>query len=296
MIVNDISTLDPAIRGVFQQAYDNGEDPRDITPFITQVDSNRDKEDYAWLGAPPAMREWVGSRVDKSINDYKYEIANRKFEGTLSINRDTIEDDQLGAIAQRARELAFRARTLVRKLFYETLITGETALGYDGVAFFSASHTGTQSNIISSGSGTSLTGLKADINIAESMMMGLKDDQGEPYNEGEMQFGIVCHPALKAQFDELNQSRVIGSSDNPLRGRITQLTYSPRLTDTNDWYFFNVSPGVKGLIHQIRVRPEFESLESNSSQGFDKDIWRYGVRQRENVGFGLWQRVVKVKN
>lgn len=295
MIVNDISTLDPGIRGTFQEAYDNGEDPADILPFVTQVDSTKKEEDYAWLGAPPALREFIDSRVIKSISDYKYTIENKKYEGTLGIARETIEDDQLGAIGQRARELAFRSRVLLRKLFFERLITGETGLGYDSVAFFSAAHTSSQSNLIATGAGTTLTQLKADIDKAETMMANLKDDQGEPYNEGDIRIGVVCPPALRGKFRELNRLGTINNTDNVMQGRIEQITSSARLTDANDWYLFDISNGVKPFIHQIRVRPQFDSLEAGD-ESFDRDIWKYGVRQREAVGFGLWQKAVKIKN
>lgn len=295
MIVNNISTLDPAIRGTFQEAYDNAENPADIVPFVTEVNSTKKEEDYGWLGAPPALREFIDSRVVKSISDYKYKIENKKFEGTIGITRETIEDDQIGAIGQRARELAFRARVHLRKIFYETLLTGETALGYDSVAFFSAAHTGSQSNLISAGAGVTLQNLKDDIDKAETMMLTLKDDQGEPYNEGEITFGIICPPALRGKFRELNTLRTINNTENIMMGRIGQISSSARLTDANDWYLCDISTGLKPFIHQIRVRTEFTSLEQGD-ESFDRDIWKYGVRQREAVGFGLWQKAIKVKN
>ena len=47
---------------------------------------------YAWLTQFPAFREWVGSRLHKKIAERAYQVTNRKFEVTVDITVDDIDD------------------------------------------------------------------------------------------------------------------------------------------------------------------------------------------------------------
>lgn len=63
------------------------------------------------------------------------------------------------------------------------------------------------------------------------------------------------------------------------------------------WYLLDTSKPLRPLIFQERVKPEFESLTdpTSSEDAFTKDLYKYGVRARNNVGFGFWQLAFKSK-
>ena len=176
----------------------------------------------------------------------------------------------------------------------EAIEAGETELCYDGQPFFSLSHqdsadSGTQSNLLT-GTGTTLAQLKADIETAEAEMLSYKDDTGEPWNEGSIKIGIACHPKLKRKFEELNTLGRINSTDNGMKGRISQITYSSRLSDENDWYIADIGEGMKPVIKQNRQNPEFESLEGDSDNGFMRKQFLYGIDYRVGFGYGKFIR------
>jgi phage major head subunit gpT-like protein len=295
----DLVTLRKGLNAAFVKAFNNAEDPADVMPFILETNSTSNKEDYGWLGQAPSLEEWVDERKLKSLNEFEYEIPNKDYEGTISVSRNAIKDDQLGNVNIRINDLARKARIHPRKLFINALVDGTTELCYDGQPFFSASHSegesGTQSNLYT-GTGTTLAQLKADIEGAEARMLSFVDDTGEPWNEGEVKLGIVCHPNLKSKFIELNTLKMINNSDNGMKGRISQITYSARLADTDDWYIADISEGLKPIIKQNRQAPEFNALEGDSDAGFMRKIYHYGIDYRVGFGYGMWQKMVKVTN
>lgn len=292
-------TLTKGLNATFVKAFNSMEDPADVMPFMTITNSSSNQEDYGWLGQSPQMVQWIDERRLQALNDFSYSIPNLDYEATLSVNRNDIEDDQLGNVGIRINELARRARVHPRKLFFETLVAGTTELCYDGVAFFSNSHeegeSGTQDNLLA-GVGTTLANLQADFEAAEAAMLSFLDDQGEPMNEGELKLAVICPVGLKEKFRQLNTLSMINNSENGMKGRIEKLVSSARLTDANDWYVANISEGVKGIIMQKRKDPKFESLEGDSDNGFMRKVYHYGVDYRVGFGYGLWQKMVKVVN
>lgn len=298
-LVNQITVVKKGLKAAFLKAFNNAEDPKDVMPFIMTTSSDGSDEEYGWLGQSPSLEEWVDERKLKSLNDFEYRIPNKDYEATLSVDRNSLKDDRLGAAQMRVNDLARKARIHPRKLFFEAIANGVTDLCYDGQPFFSASHSegdsGTQSNIVS-GTGLTLAQIKADIESAEERMLSFKDDTGEPWNEGDVRIGIVCHPKLKQKFIELNTLTMINNSDNGMKGRISQITYSSRLSEKNSYYVADISEGMKPIIQQNRQAPEFQSLEGDSEAGFMRKQYLYGIDYRVGFGYGLWQKMIRVYN
>lgn len=56
------------------------------------------------------------------------------------------------------------------------------------------------------------------------------------------------------------------------------------------WYLMDMSRPIKPIILQIRQRPEFVSQDQPTDENaFMRKKFRYGVDDRKNVGYGLWQ-------
>lgn len=299
-VVANQKTLERGLRATFVKAFNNLEDPKEIAPYIMETSSEGSDEEYGWLGQSPSMSEWVDERKLKSLNSFGYKLKNKDYEATISVKRNDLEDDRLNAVNIRINDLAAKAKqTHPRKLMFDALVAGTTELCYDGVAFFSASHSegdsGTQSNI-HTGTGVTLALLKDDIDAVIAKMKGLKDDTGEPFKEGEIQIGVIVPLGLEAKFKELNTLEKINDNTNPLKGRFASILSSGRLTDANDWYLADVSAGLKPFIRQIRQPVQFSSLENESDNGFMRKIYHYGVDSREVFGYGLWQKMFKITN
>lgn len=149
MLINQ-STLASLFQGFktsFQEGFREGQ-PQ-WQRVATLVPSSTKKELYAWLGQWPRFREWIGDRQLKSLSTSKYEIENKPFETTVSVNRDDIEDDQFGIYAPMFKEMGFASKMHPDEIVFALLAAGFTSFCYDGQYFFDTDHpvgAGTASN------------------------------------------------------------------------------------------------------------------------------------------------------
>ncbi len=95
---------------------------------------------YGWLGEFPGMREWIGTRVVKDLKEDSYEIMNRLWEDTVSVNRTDIEDDNLGMYTGMVQGLAEAAARHPDELIAALIMAGHTQTCYDGQYFFDTDH------------------------------------------------------------------------------------------------------------------------------------------------------------
>ena len=210
-----------------------------------------------------------------------------------------MDDDQLGAIKIRISDLAARARTHPRKLFFDQLLLGVTDVGYDGVPFFSASHleSGTaQDNLFSGTAGASYTTAQfsADFIAARAVMRAFKDNQGEPRNEGELALKVVAPVGLEGVIDQVLSADILDNTTNTLKGAAKKLV-SSRLPDDKDWYLVETSGLIKPFVWQKRQAITFESQEKGERAFMRKELL-FGVDYRTGFDFGVWYKAVKIDN
>lgn len=106
----------------------------------TLVPSESSENDYKWLGKIPALREWLGDRIIKSLEAHKYVVINKKYEGTLAVAVDDIEDDKIGVYRPVVQGMAERAATHPDKLVFDLLKAGFETDCFDGQFFFDEDH------------------------------------------------------------------------------------------------------------------------------------------------------------
>lgn len=106
----------------------------------TVVPSNTRSNAYGWLGNFPQLREWVGSRALKSMQESAYALENQKYEATLQVDRVDMEDDNLGIYRPLARSLAKEVVDFFDRKIVALIVDGFTGLCYDGQPFFDAEH------------------------------------------------------------------------------------------------------------------------------------------------------------
>jgi len=218
----------------------------------------------------------------------------------LKVDRNVREDDQLGAVNIRISDLAARARTHPRKLFFDLLLNGEVDLAYDGQPFFDTAHAESgvnQSNIVTGTSGGpyTLAQFKADFTTARARLRGFTDDQGEPINDGsDLKLRIVAPEQLETIIDELLEATTIENNTNVLKGAATK-TISSRLDSSDDWYLAAESGTLKPFIMQTRQPIRFESQETGDRAFMRKELL-FGVDYRVGFSYGRWQQMIKINN
>lgn len=110
------------------------------TSVATVVNSTSSEETYGWLGDMPKMREWIGSRQMKALESKGYTIRNRKFEMTVGVARDDIDDDKLGLYAPRFEMMGQSAKKHPDEVLFELVNAAFGLDCFDGQPFFDTDH------------------------------------------------------------------------------------------------------------------------------------------------------------
>jgi len=155
LIINqaNLANLFTGFRANFQQGWQSFQDQSTWQRLATLVPSSTRENHYAWLGQWPELREWIGDRHIKGLESHDYRIVNRKFESTIEVPRDDIDDDNYGVFAPLFSGMGQAAAQHPDRLIYELLAAGFTSLCYDGQNFFDTDHPVGEGVVSNSGGG-----------------------------------------------------------------------------------------------------------------------------------------------
>jgi phage major head subunit gpT-like protein len=138
----NLQILTTGVQTVYQNAF-NAYTPDVVWGRIaTDANSSTRGEIYPWLGQSTGFREWVGDRVMQNLSLHSYAIKNKKFENSVSIPRDAVEDDEYGVYNPMFAQLGKDAAEHPDVLVFSALQQAGALLCYDGKPFFSTTHPG----------------------------------------------------------------------------------------------------------------------------------------------------------
>lgn len=214
MIINsgNLQTLYIGFSAAFEEGV-RAEAEHDQMSITMETRSTSRTTEYGWLGKVSSLRKWVGERVLRGVAEHGYSIRNDKFESSIEVERDDIEDDEYGIYNPLFRELGQASAAHPTELVFGLLKGGFFTPCYDGQYFF--------------------------------------------------------------------------DTDHPVQGRSVSNVQAGNGTP---WYLFDARRMVKPMIFQRRRDYELRHMDSmTDEEAFNRDVYRYGVDGRCNVGFGLWQ-------
>lgn len=156
MLINaaSINALFTGFKANFNDGFNSAESF--YGQIATVVPSTTSQETYAWLGQYPKLREWIGDRQIKNMSASGYVLVNKKFESSVAVPRDAIDDDQYGIYSPLFREMGYAARVHPDELIFAMAAAGASTVCYDGKNFFDTTHPvagSTVSNYDSTGGG-----------------------------------------------------------------------------------------------------------------------------------------------
>ena len=86
------------------------------------------------------LREWIGPRLIETLSFNSYAITAKKYEKTVKIPREAVEDDNVGLYTSQLETLGRQTNALYDQQVVAKLQNGEVDLCYDKLSFFNASH------------------------------------------------------------------------------------------------------------------------------------------------------------
>lgn len=233
-----------------------------FTELSTSIPSTSATNTYGWLGEFPNMREWVGDRVLNELSTHSYTIANRRFESTVSVKRDDIEDDNIGIYKPMMQELGRLLTIHPDQLIFALLANGITELCYDGLPFFSAKHLVGEENVSNFDTATNgvpwylldcsrpLKPLIYQERKKGKLTTMTKDDDEESFMRGNFRYGVdnrcnvgfgfwqMAHcsqkPLTEANFNAsvVAMRNLLNEAGNPLGINPTHIVVPPSLHST----------------------------------------------------------------
>ena len=140
MIINAsaLANVFTAFSAVFNKAFQDTETWHEqvamTVPATTRI------VDYKFLLDFPTVREWIGDRQISSMEAKSFQVQTKDYEATIEIERNDLEDEQLGLYNPIIAAMAEQAKRHPEILIGGLLKNGASSLCYDGQNFFSTSH------------------------------------------------------------------------------------------------------------------------------------------------------------
>jgi phage major head subunit gpT-like protein len=299
--------------GLFDQLYEGGLNASWSKGVASAVSSDRETENYGWLGAAPALSTFTGdSSPETGLAKFTYNLTNQEHGATLRILEKDMRRDKLGQLEMRLGELAQKAV----EHWDAITTTAITANGnsYDGTTFFSTAHaeSGTsQVNACTNSHITALDTASSTVPTADEMatiipqVIGkfytFTDDKGDPINGNARNFTFLCGtvPIWAAATHALTATNLTSGASNQVQGLLSKgisitPVLSPRLASstTKFWMFRNDGP-IKPFIHQEEVALDPKMTDQTSDEYVKFRRFIFSIYTSRAVGYGRWQSAIQ---
>lgn len=299
MIVNqaNISAIFINLKTTFNKAFEAA--PSFWEKVAMLVPSGAATNDYKWLANFPRMKKWIGDKSVKALAAFGYSVTNDDFEATVEVDRNHIEDDQLGIYAPQAQMAGFSAKQLPDEIVADLINGVFTTKCFDGQYMCDTDHpvtnaAGAVQSVANKGtkqlSAATQAAAISSLGAARTAMKKFKDDEGRPLNITPNI--LLVPPALEDIANVLaNNERLDDGKPNPYKGTITVVS-DARLTSDTAWFLLDTTKPVKPFIYQERKKPVFvQQIDPQADDVFMRKMFKFGAEARAAGGYGFWQLI-----
>lgn len=133
-----LNALFTAFKSEFEQG--KSEAAPQFNKIASVIKSTSASNTYGWLGKFPSLAKWIGDRNIQSMKSQAYTITNDDYESTVGVDRNDIEDDNLGVYSPIFKEMGNAAAIHPDEMIFPLLAAGFTTLCYDGQNYFDVDH------------------------------------------------------------------------------------------------------------------------------------------------------------
>lgn len=275
--------------------------------IATIIPSSNRSSTYFWADSNMSLREWVGERVVRNLALRGHTIENKDWELTLEINRNDIEDGNLGLKGIQASTMGAAARKWMDRVLATALLAGETTLCWDGQYFFDTDHPVNYDNAGLSTYGNLDTSKPLTVDNFEAQMIAFEsylDTNGQPM--GLTATHLIVPPALRITAKKIltldTLPIVYGSNTaatitgNVNKGSVELLVLPELVGEPLNWYLADLSKPIKPLVMQVRTPPRFQNMDGpQDSEMFWHRRAIFGCDARGAAGYSLPFLIRKLK-
>jgi phage major head subunit gpT-like protein len=297
MIVNrdNLSVIFINLKTIFNNAFAAA--PGVWEQIAMKVPSTGSQNDYKWLSNFPRMRKWIGEKTVKALSAFSYTIVNDDWEATVEVDRNDVEDDNLGIYGPQAQMAGESAKQLPDEIIMALVNGGFANACFDKQYFFDVDHVQGDANGVPqsvSNKGTkalstaTLALAQASYGAYRTAMKKFKDDEGRPLNISPNV--LLVPPALEDTANALmTVDRLEDGKPNPYKGTATVLC-DARLTSDTAWFLLDTTKPVKPFIYQERKAPVFvQQTDPQAEDVYNRKKFKFGAEARAAGGYGFWQ-------
>lgn len=268
--------------------------PSQYEEIAMKVTSTGKSNDYKWLSTFPRMKKWIGDKVVKQLSAFGYSIVNDDWEATVEVDRNDIEDDNLGIYAPQAQMAGYSSKQLPDEIVFGLVAAGFSSKCYDGQYFFDTDHPVGKNGAPVSNKGTKALSIassalaQASFGAARIAMRSFKDDEGRPLNVNPNV--LLVPPALEDIANTLmTTDRLEDGKPNLYKGA-AKVVVDAHLTSDTAWFLLDTTKPVKPFIYQERKAPVFvQQTDPEADDVFSRRKFKFGAEARAAGGYGLWQ-------
>ena len=297
MLINkaSLTAVFISLKTTFNKAFEAA--PSQWQETAMRVTSDSSQNDYSWLSNFPRMRKWIGDKVLKALQAFKYTIVNADWEATLEVERNHIKDDTLGVYGPQAEMAGYSAKQLPDEIVSELKNKAFENKCYDGQYFYDTDHpvddgNGVTQSVSNKGtaplSAASRALAEAGYGAARTAIMTFKDNDGRPLalipNVLEVPSALETVGRSLLENEKLDDGK-----PNPYRNT-ARLLVNPRLTSDTAWFLHVTTMPVKPFIFQDREPARFvEQTDDSSDDVFMRKKYKFGAEARAAGGYAFWQ-------
>jgi phage major head subunit gpT-like protein len=233
---------------------------------------------HSWLEQIPGMKEWIGDRQVNNLKIGGVTVSNRDFEDTISVGRNSIEDDQYGIFAPLIGMMGQNAELI----WPELAIGALTANGNwaDGNPFFCSGRTLGDSTITNAVT-TAL--VKAAVEAGLVAMQSFTLYSGKPAQVTPLY--LVVGPSMESTANLICEAAMINDGNNVSVSNVSPATslkvrVDPRLigADAGKWYIIGTKGGLLPVCVQKRKLAKLTRMDKDDDENvFMRKEFLYGT-------------------
>ena len=196
-------------------------------------------------------------KYDELVRSF-FEFTNQKKGTGLKVNRDQFDDNELGFVSDWAAQAGAAMALAPQYDAIDLIKAGETAICYDGKAFFATDHPinpfdpglGSYSNLLTGLPLVDANGLviPSNFNAAKAKMRSFVMPNGR--NRNLLPTFVVVPPSLELAADQLTKGKFISATDNVIataNNGVEKIVINELETSPSDWYIATSNSGTNML-------------------------------------------------